>query len=59
MAVSPVSLDTVPEGVNLADGAALGIAGVTALRVLRKRSLLARRPVRTWSQAGDHRQPGP
>ncbi|CAM5533922.1 hypothetical protein STENM327S_00294 [Streptomyces tendae] len=33
------SLGTVPEGVDLADAAALGIAGVTPLRVLRKRSL--------------------
>ncbi|MBB4931659.1 NADPH:quinone reductase-like Zn-dependent oxidoreductase [Lipingzhangella halophila] len=52
VAVSPASLGTVPEGVDLADGAALGIAGVTALRVLRKRSLLARNVLVTGSSGG-------
>ncbi|MEV5123668.1 zinc-binding dehydrogenase [Streptomyces decoyicus] len=52
VAVSPASLGTVPEGVGLADGAALGIAGVTALRVLRKRSLLARDVLVTGASGG-------
>ncbi|WP_199577420.1 zinc-binding dehydrogenase [Streptomyces sp. CRB46] len=52
VAVSPASLGTVPEGVDLADGAALGIAGVTALRVLRKRSLLARHVLVTGASGG-------
>ncbi|MEU7256569.1 zinc-binding dehydrogenase [Streptomyces rimosus] len=52
VAVSPASLGTVPEGVDLADGAALGIAGVTALRVLRKRSLLARDMLVTGASGG-------
>ncbi|MFI0262920.1 zinc-binding dehydrogenase [Streptomyces sp. NPDC017056] len=52
VAVSPASLGTVPEGVELADGAALGIAGVTALRVLRKRSLLARDVLITGASGG-------
>ncbi|MET7802038.1 zinc-binding dehydrogenase [Streptomyces decoyicus] len=52
VAVRPASLGTVPEGVDLADGAALGIAGVTALRVLRKRSLLARDVLVTGASGG-------
>ncbi|MDT0265304.1 zinc-binding dehydrogenase [Streptomyces sp. DSM 44915] len=52
VAVSPASLGTVPEGVDLADGAALGIAGVTALRVLRKRSVLARDVLVTGASGG-------
>ncbi|MGW6058994.1 zinc-binding dehydrogenase [Streptomyces sp. NPDC055189] len=52
VAVSPASLGTVPDGVDLADGAALGIAGVTALRVLRKRSLLARDVLVTGASGG-------
>ncbi|MFJ8936817.1 zinc-binding dehydrogenase [Streptomyces sp. NPDC102365] len=52
VAVSPASLGTVPEGVDLADAAALGIAGVTALRVLRKRSLLARDVLITGASGG-------
>lgn len=52
VAVRPASLGTVPEGVELADGAALGIAGVTALRVLRKRSLLARDVLVTGASGG-------
>lgn len=52
VAVNPASLGTVPEGVGLADGAALGIAGVTALRVLRKRSLLARNVLVTGASGG-------
>ncbi|GAA2597184.1 zinc-binding dehydrogenase [Streptomyces lienomycini] len=52
VAVSPASLGTVPECVDLADGAALGIAGATALRVLRKRSLLARDVLVTGASGG-------
>ncbi|WP_409234530.1 zinc-binding dehydrogenase [Streptomyces sp. PA5.6] len=52
VAVSPASLGTVPEGVDLADGATPGIAGVTALRVLRKRSLLARDVLVTGASGG-------
>ncbi|MEV6756711.1 zinc-binding dehydrogenase [Streptomyces sp. NPDC051214] len=52
MAVSPASLATVPEGVELADAAAPGIAGVTALRVLRTRSLLARSVLITGASGG-------
>ncbi|MBC2877017.1 MULTISPECIES: zinc-binding dehydrogenase [Streptomyces] len=52
VAVRPASLATVPEGVDLADAAALGIAGVTALRVLRKRSLLARDVLVTGASGG-------
>ncbi|MET9293412.1 zinc-binding dehydrogenase [Streptomyces sp. NPDC003077] len=52
VAVGPASLGTVPEGVELADAAALGIAGVTALRVLRKRSVLARDVLITGASGG-------
>ncbi|KOG91354.1 zinc-binding dehydrogenase [Streptomyces varsoviensis] len=52
VAVNTASLGTVPEGVELADGAALGIAGATALRVLRKRSLLAREVLITGASGG-------
>ncbi|MEU0236238.1 zinc-binding dehydrogenase [Nocardiopsis sp. NPDC006198] len=52
VAVGPASLGAVPEGVDLADAAALGIAGVTAFRVLRKRSLLARNVLVTGASGG-------
>ncbi|GGV69389.1 oxidoreductase [Streptomyces longisporoflavus] len=52
VAAGPASLGTVPEGVDLADAAALGIAGVTAFRVLRKRSLLARDVLITGASGG-------
>ncbi|WP_369202424.1 zinc-binding dehydrogenase [Streptomyces sp. PU-14G] len=52
VAVSPASLGTVPEGVDLADAAALGIAGVTPFRVLRTRSLLARDVLITGASGG-------
>ncbi|CAL9354977.1 Alcohol dehydrogenase [Streptomyces sp. enrichment culture] len=52
VAVGSASLGIVPEGVDLADGAALGIAGVTALRVLRTRSLLARDVLITGASGG-------
>ncbi|MEU4659879.1 zinc-binding dehydrogenase [Streptomyces sp. NPDC023723] len=52
VAVGPASLGIVPAGVDLADAAALGIAGVTALRVLRKRSLLARDVLVTGASGG-------
>ncbi|MGW3966556.1 zinc-binding dehydrogenase [Amycolatopsis sp. NPDC005003] len=52
VAVGPAWLGTVPEGVDLAEAAALGIAGVTALRVLRTRSLLARNVLVTGASGG-------
>ncbi|WNV87168.1 zinc-binding dehydrogenase [Umezawaea sp. Da 62-37] len=52
VAVSPRWLAVVPDGVELGDAAALGIAGVTALRVLRTRSLLARRVLVTGASGG-------
>ncbi|MGW3295899.1 zinc-binding dehydrogenase [Streptomyces xiamenensis] len=52
VAVGPASLGIVPEGVDLADAAALGIAGVTALRVLRTRSVLARDVLITGASGG-------
>ncbi|MFE0691161.1 zinc-binding dehydrogenase [Streptomyces xiamenensis] len=52
VAVGSASLGIVPDGVDLADGAALGIAGVTALRVLRTRSLLARDVLITGASGG-------
>jgi len=52
VAVSPAWLGTVPDGVALGDAAALGVAGVTALRVLRTRSLLARRVLITGASGG-------
>ncbi|MER8161328.1 zinc-binding dehydrogenase [Streptomyces sp. NPDC094472] len=52
VAVGPAWLGTVPGGVDLADAAALGVAGVTALRVLRKRSLLARNVLVTGASGG-------
>jgi NADPH:quinone reductase-like Zn-dependent oxidoreductase len=52
VAVGSGWLGTVPEGVDLADAAALGIAGVTALRVLRTRSLLARNVLVTGASGG-------
>ncbi|MFD6288588.1 zinc-binding dehydrogenase [Streptomyces sp. NPDC060205] len=52
VAVGSAWLGTVPEGVDLADAAALGVAGVTALRVLRKRSLLARNVLVTGASGG-------
>ncbi|MGW2841267.1 zinc-binding dehydrogenase [Streptomyces sp. NPDC001493] len=52
VAVGPAWLGTVPEGVDLADAAALGVAGVTALRVLRTRSVLARNVLITGASGG-------
>ncbi|BCJ49696.1 oxidoreductase [Actinoplanes sp. NBRC 14428] len=52
VAVRPAFTSVVPDGVDLADAAILGIAGVTALRVLRKRSLLARRVLITGASGG-------
>ncbi|HEX6343773.1 zinc-binding dehydrogenase [Umezawaea sp.] len=52
VAVSPARLGVVPAGVELSDAAALGVAGVTALRVLRTRSLLARRVLITGASGG-------
>ncbi|RRR86832.1 zinc-binding dehydrogenase [Streptomyces sp. RP5T] len=52
VAVSSAWLGIVPEGVDLPDAAALGVAGVTALRVLRKRSVLARNVLVTGASGG-------
>ncbi|WP_329070156.1 zinc-binding dehydrogenase [Streptomyces sp. NBC_01429] len=52
VAVSPEWLGTVPEGVESADAAALGVAGVTALRVLRRSSVLARHVLITGAGGG-------
>src|SRR4051812_42781658 len=52
VAVGPAWLGTVPASVDLADAAALGVAGVTALRVLRRRSLLARNVLVTGASGG-------
>ncbi|MEO6083867.1 MAG: zinc-binding dehydrogenase [Umezawaea sp.] len=52
VAVSPAWLGVVPDGVALEDAAALGVAGLTALRVLRTRSLLARRVLITGAGGG-------
>jgi NADPH:quinone reductase-like Zn-dependent oxidoreductase len=52
VAVGTGWLGTVPEEVDLADSAALGVAGVTALRVLRTRSLLARDVLVTGAGGG-------
>ncbi|MEU1116068.1 MULTISPECIES: zinc-binding dehydrogenase [unclassified Streptomyces] len=52
VAVGPASLGTVPKSVDLADAAALGIAGVTPFRVLRTRSLLARNVLITGASGG-------
>jgi len=52
VAVSPAWLAVVPDAVAPADAAALGVAGITALRVLRTRSLLARRVLITGASGG-------
>jgi NADPH:quinone reductase len=46
------SLAVVPDGVELADAAALSIAGLTALRVMRSRSLLGRRVLVSGASGG-------
>ncbi|PRY40472.1 zinc-binding dehydrogenase [Umezawaea tangerina] len=52
VAVRAAWLGVVPDGVELTDAAALGVAGVTALRVLRTRSLLARKVLVTGASGG-------
>lgn len=52
VAVDLTRLAAVPEGVGLVDAAALGVAGVTALRVLRTRSVLQRRVLVTGASGG-------
>ncbi|MFF3484185.1 zinc-binding dehydrogenase [Streptomyces sp. NPDC002701] len=52
VAVDATRLAPVPEGVDLVDAAALGVAGVTALRVLRTRSVLGRRVLVTGASGG-------
>ncbi|WP_199443080.1 zinc-binding dehydrogenase [Umezawaea beigongshangensis] len=52
IAVAPAWLGVVPDGVDLGDAAAVGVAGVTALRALRSRSVLARRVLVTGASGG-------
>jgi NADPH:quinone reductase-like Zn-dependent oxidoreductase len=52
VAVDSTRLASVPEGVDLVDAAALGVAGVTALRVLRTRSVLQKRVLVTGASGG-------
>jgi NADPH:quinone reductase-like Zn-dependent oxidoreductase len=52
VAVDSTRLAAVPEGVDLVDAAALGVAGVTALRVLRTRSVLQKRVLVTGASGG-------
>lgn len=52
VAVGPAWLGVVPDNVALTEAAALGIAGVTALRVLRTRALLAREVLITGASGG-------
>jgi NADPH2:quinone reductase len=52
VAVNASWLGVVPESVSLADAAAIGIAGVTPLRVLRTRSVLARKVLITGASGG-------
>ncbi|ATE55659.1 zinc-binding dehydrogenase [Actinosynnema pretiosum] len=51
-AVDARLLAVVPDGVELADAAALGVAGTTALRVLRTRSVLGREVLVTGASGG-------
>ncbi|WP_126641342.1 zinc-binding dehydrogenase [Embleya hyalina] len=52
MAVDTTAVAEVPAGVDLADAAALPMAGVTALRTLRSRSVLGRRVLITGAAGG-------
>ncbi|GAB2914841.1 zinc-binding dehydrogenase [Streptomyces mayteni] len=52
MAVDTTAVAVVPEGVDLADAAALPMAGVTALRTLRSRDILGRRVLITGAAGG-------
>lgn len=52
MAVDTTAVAEVPAGVDLADAAALPMAGITALRTLRTRSVLGRRVLVTGAAGG-------
>ncbi|MFD9701309.1 zinc-binding dehydrogenase [Lentzea sp. NPDC059081] len=52
VAVDRTRLAVVPDAVELSDAAAIGVAGVTALRVLRTRSVLAKRVLVTGASGG-------
>ncbi|UBU18146.1 zinc-binding dehydrogenase [Nonomuraea gerenzanensis] len=52
MAVDSTAVAEVPEGVELADAAALPMAGITALRTLRTRDILGRRVLITGAAGG-------
>lgn len=52
MAVDTTAVAEVPDGVDLADAAALPVAGVTALRALRTRPILGRRVLVTGAAGG-------
>ncbi|ATE55657.1 zinc-binding dehydrogenase [Actinosynnema pretiosum] len=52
IAVEPKWLAVVPDGVDLADAAAIGVVGSTALRVLRTRSVLGREVLVTGASGG-------
>ncbi|MEO3872217.1 zinc-binding dehydrogenase [Nonomuraea sp. B12E4] len=52
MAVDTTAVAEVPAGVDLADAAALPMAGVTALRTLRSRAILGRRVLITGAAGG-------
>jgi NADPH:quinone reductase-like Zn-dependent oxidoreductase len=52
LAVAPEWLGVVPDRVELSDAAAIGVAGVTALRTVRSRSVLARRVLVTGAAGG-------
>ncbi|HEX7304526.1 zinc-binding dehydrogenase [Lentzea sp.] len=52
VAVDRTRLAVVPDGVELSDAATIGVAGVTALRVLRTRSVLAKRVLVTGASGG-------
>ncbi|WP_199742365.1 zinc-binding dehydrogenase [Streptomyces triticirhizae] len=52
MAVATTAVAEVPEGVGLAEAAALPMAGLTALRTVRSRSVLGRRVLVTGASGG-------
>ncbi|NUT32966.1 MAG: alcohol dehydrogenase, partial [Hamadaea sp.] len=52
MAVDATAVAEIPDGVPLADAAALPMAGVTALRTLRSRPILGRRVLITGASGG-------
>ncbi|WP_405378933.1 MULTISPECIES: MDR/zinc-dependent alcohol dehydrogenase-like family protein [Streptomyces] len=52
MVVATVAVAEVPEGVGLTEAAALAMAGLTALRTVRSRSVLGRRVLVTGASGG-------